>query len=158
MSNVLLNLLVQFSKTLVYSKIQFLIRKDFFSTFGLWAHTAQLAVFFLLPHRSRARKPPPPAGKITTASLLLHFPIKRFPSPSSIPGNRHLQSGGIEAPSTSVIEGRRPPLPHPHPIKGCPALSEDPHTSSAPSLSPHHALTTTLPSRVLRGISVFPFF
>jgi hypothetical protein len=82
-------------------------------------------------------------GKITVASLLLHFPTKRHPSPSSIPGNRCLQSGGIEAFSTPVIEGTRPPLPRLRPIKGRPALSEDPNTSSAPPLSPHHALTAT---------------
>jgi hypothetical protein len=53
------------------------------------ALTAQPTVFFLLPHRSKARKPPPPGGltpppwsapndlhrrKIMAASLLLHFP------------------------------------------------------------------------------------
>jgi hypothetical protein len=125
--------------------------------------SGQPAIFFLLLHRSRARKPPPPAGlvpppssapttstggKITTASLLLHFPTKRHPSPSSIHDNRCLQSGGIEAPSTPAIEGTRPPPPRLRPIKGRPALGEDPHTSSAPSLRPHRALAATLPSRV----------
>jgi hypothetical protein len=129
---------------------------------GLSAHMAQPAIFFLLRHRSRARKPPPPTGlgpppwsapttstgeKITTASLLLHFPIKLCPSPYSIPGNRCLQSGGIEAPSTPANEGTRPPLPRLCPIKGHPALGEDPHTSSAPSLSPHQALAAALLSR-----------
>jgi hypothetical protein len=69
----ILNLLVQISKALVYSKIQFLIRKDFFLQLsaqsaqgpadpsGLLAHTAQPAVFFLLPHQSQAHKLPPPA-------------------------------------------------------------------------------------------------
>jgi hypothetical protein len=47
MSKFLLNLLVQISKALVYSKIQFLIRKDFFSTFG--------------PHNPASRLLPPPA-------------------------------------------------------------------------------------------------
>jgi hypothetical protein len=97
----------------ILKKIQFLIRKDFFqlsaqrpaSPSGLLAHMAQSAVFFILPHQSRACKPPLPAGltpppwsasttstgeKIIAASLLLHFPIKRHPSPSSIPDNRCL--------------------------------------------------------------------
>jgi hypothetical protein len=78
--------------------------------------------------------------KIMAASILLHSPIKRRHSPSSITGNRRLQSGAIEAPSTQAIEGARPPLPHLHPIKGCPALGEDSHTSNAPSLSPQRAL------------------
>jgi hypothetical protein len=128
MSKFLLNLLVQISKALVYSKIQFLIKKDFFQ---LSAHMAQPAAFFLLPHWSRARKPPPPAGlapppwsapttstggKIPAASLL-HFSIMRRPSSSSIPDNRRLPSGGIEAPSTLAIEGTRPPPASPPPNK-----------------------------------------
>jgi hypothetical protein len=171
-SKFLLNHLVQISKALVYSKNQFLIKKDFFQLSAQSAqlpagpsgpsfHTAYPAVIFLLLHRSRARKPPPPAGlalpprsslttstegKITAASLLLHFPIKQHPPPSSIPGNRCLQSGGIEAPSTPAIEGTRPPPPHLHPIKHRPALGEEPHNFSAPSLSPHRALTATLSS------------
>jgi hypothetical protein len=79
--------------------------------FGLSGYTAQPVVFFLLPHWSRARKPPPPASlapppwsapttstgwKIMAASLL-HSPIKRCPCPSSIPGNWCLQSGGTRA-------------------------------------------------------------
>jgi hypothetical protein len=76
------------------------------------------------------------------ALLLLHSPIKRRHSPSSIPGNRCLQSGGIEASSTPAIEGVRPPPPRLRPIKGRPTLSEDPHASNAPSLSPQRALAT----------------
>jgi hypothetical protein len=136
MSKFLLNLLVQISKASVYSKIQFLIRKEFFLQLSaqsaqrpagpssLLAHMAQAAVFFLLPHWSRVRQPPPPVGlalppwsalttstggKITAASLLFHFPIKQHPSPSSIPGNRRLESRGIEAPSTPAIEGTHLP-------------------------------------------------
>jgi hypothetical protein len=81
------------------------------------------------------------------ASLLLHSPIKQCHFPSSIPGNRRLQSGGIEASSTPAIEGTRPPPPHLRPIKGRPAPSEDSHTSNAPPLSPQHAPTVALPSR-----------
>jgi hypothetical protein len=86
---------------------------------GLSTHLAKPAIFFLLPHQNRAHKPPPPAGpapppwsapttstggKIMVA-LLLISPINRRPSPSSIPGNWRLQSGGIEAPLTLAIEG-----------------------------------------------------
>jgi hypothetical protein len=49
--------------------------------------------------------------KIMAASLLLHSPIKRNHFPSSIPGNRCLQSRGIETSSTPAIEGTRPPRP-----------------------------------------------
>jgi hypothetical protein len=78
--------------------------------------------------------------EIIVASLLFISPLSgAFPS-SSISGNRRLQSGGIEAPSTPAIEGTRPPPPRLCPIKGRHTLGEDPHTSNAPPLSPHHAL------------------
>jgi hypothetical protein len=81
------------------------------------------------------------------ASIPLHSPIDWRHSPSSITGNRRLQSGATEAPSTPAIEGARPPLPRLRPIKDHPALGEDSHTSNAPSLSPQHALAVALPSR-----------
>jgi hypothetical protein len=81
------------------------------------------------------------------ASLLLHSPIKRRHFPSSIPGNRRLQSGGIEASSTPANEGTRPPPPLLRPIKGCPTLGEDSHTSNAPPLSPQRAPAAALLSR-----------
>jgi hypothetical protein len=84
--------------------------------------------------------------KITASSILLQSPIKWCHFPSSITGNRRLQHGAIEAPSTPAIEGARPPSPHLHPIKGCPALIEDSNTSNAPSLSPQCALAVTLSS------------
>jgi hypothetical protein len=46
--------------------------------------------------------------------------------PSSIPGNRRLQSGGIEASSTPATEGTRPPPPHLRPIKGRPPSVKTP--------------------------------
>jgi hypothetical protein len=76
----------------------------------LLAHTAQPVVFFLLPHRSGARKPPPPAGltpppwsalttstggKITAASLL-HFPIKRCPPPLQSSVTRAFNLGALK--------------------------------------------------------------
>jgi hypothetical protein len=100
MSKFLINLLLQISKDLVYSKIKLLFGKEIFLTFGPisptasrpirpfgpamahffsfqpaipphWASasqpaqltlTAQLAVFFRLPHRSQVHKTPPPAS------------------------------------------------------------------------------------------------
>jgi hypothetical protein len=86
MSKVLLNLLLQISKALVYSKIKFYSEKNFPVNFGPaaahffffstshspppphWASasqlaqptlTAQPATFFFLPHRSQARTAPP---------------------------------------------------------------------------------------------------
>jgi hypothetical protein len=84
-------------------------------------------------------------SKIMASSILLQSPIKRHHFPSSINGNRRLQSGAIEAPSTPALEGARPPLPRLRPIKACPALGEDSHTSNAPSLSPQHALAEAPP-------------
>jgi hypothetical protein len=81
------------------------------------------------------------------AALLLHSPIKRRHFPTSIPGNRHLQSWSIEASSTPAIEGTRPPPSRLRPINGHPALGEDSHTSNAPPLSPQRAPTVTLSSR-----------
>jgi hypothetical protein len=85
--------------------------------------------------------------KIMTSSILLQPPIKWRHFPSSITGNRRLQSEAIDAPSTPAIEGARPPPPRLRPIKGCPALGEDSHTSNAPSLSPQRALVVALLSR-----------
>jgi hypothetical protein len=202
MSKYLLNLLLQISKALVYSKIKFLFGKEFFlhfrpiRSFGpAMAHS--LFLFFstsrppcppppLLsplglglsaglahPHGPTDHLLPPPAPKpsaqaaaadrprtaprstpmtstgrkIMAASLLLHSPIKRRHFPSSILGNRRLQSGGIEASSTPAIEGTQPPPPRLRPIKGRPALGEDSHTYNAPPPSPQRATTAALLSR-----------
>jgi hypothetical protein len=81
-------------------------------------------------------------------SLLLHSPIKRHHFPSSIPGNRRLQSNGIEASSTLAIEGTWPPTPRLRHIKGHPTLGEDSHTSNAPPLSSQRApAAAAVPSR-----------
>jgi hypothetical protein len=161
----MLKFLLKISKALVYSKIKFLFRKEFFLHFrpkqpsGQLAHAAfrpshdppffstgrsplsplglDLSAGPARPHGPAGRLLPPPApkqcaqapttgrphaapwtalttsarGKITAASLLLHSPIKRRHSPSSIPGNRRLQSRGFEAFSTPAIEGTWPPPP-----------------------------------------------
>jgi hypothetical protein len=95
-------------------------QKIFFSTFGPIGPAASRPIQPFGPHGPVGRLLPPPTleqsaqvttigrpraapmvgptttigGKIIAASLLLHFPIKRRPSHSSIPGNRRLQSGG----------------------------------------------------------------
>jgi hypothetical protein len=100
------------------------------------------------PHAAPWSTPMTSTGrKIMASSILLQSPIKQCHFPSSITSNRRLQSGAIEAPSTPALEGARPPPLHLRPIKGCPALREDSHTSNAPSLSPQRALPVALLSR-----------
>jgi hypothetical protein len=179
MSKFLLNLLVQISKALVYSKIKFYSKKNSPVTFGpaaahfLFFSTSHFPPFPLglglsagpaHPHGPTGRLLPPAsepsahdvAGrpraapwstlttstrrKIMASSILLQSPIKRRHFPSSITGNRRLQSGAIEAPSTPAIEGARPPPPRLRTIKARPALGEDSYTSNAPSLSPQRAV------------------
>jgi hypothetical protein len=60
-SKFLLNLLVQISKALVYSKNQFLIKKDFFSTFGPIGLAASRRIRPFIPHSLPDRHLPPPA-------------------------------------------------------------------------------------------------
>jgi hypothetical protein len=61
MPKFLLNLIVQISKALVYSKIQFLIRKDFFSTFGPIGPVANRPIRPFGQHSPAGRLLPPPA-------------------------------------------------------------------------------------------------
>jgi hypothetical protein len=169
-SKFLLNLLVQIYKAFVNSKTLFYSKRNFpclsaqsaqlpAGPLGLLAHPAQPASFFLFQHRSRARKPPSPAGftlppwpSLTTSAEgkkspchpSFISPLYGTPSRLQSSGNRCLQSGSIEAPSTSSIEGTRPPLPRFHPTKGRQAPGEDPDTSNSPSLSPHCAHTIAL--------------
>jgi hypothetical protein len=84
--------------------------------------------------------------KKTDASIPLHSPINQRHSPSSNTGNRHLQTGAIEAPSTPTIEGAQPPPPLLHPIKGHPPSVKTPTPPTllllalnAPSSSPFRA-------------------
>jgi hypothetical protein len=74
-------------------------------------------------------------------------PLNDALSPLQSSGNRCLQTGSIEAPSTLAIQGTRPPAPRLRPIKGCPAPGEDLHTSNSLSLSPHQAHAIALPSQ-----------
>jgi hypothetical protein len=144
-SKFLLNLLVQISKALVNSKIQFLFRKDIFQLLaesaqqpagplGLLAHPAPHASFFhLQPKQSTQAAPaewprdapwPSPTtsaeGKTSPRQPYFISPLYGLPSPVQSSGNRRLQSGSIETPSTPTIEGTRPPPPRLRPIKGRP--------------------------------------
>jgi hypothetical protein len=69
---------------------------------GLSAHMAQQAVFFLLPHRSKARKPPPPAGRPCVAPMI---------GPGYL--HRRENNGRITPPSFSPLCGGLPPLQSP---------------------------------------------
>jgi hypothetical protein len=85
MSKFLLNLLLQISKVLIHSKIQFLIQKFFFLTFGpadLAAHSA------FGPAGPRwPPSPPPPAGRTKPLSLRVDsvFAEILFPFDSRLP-------------------------------------------------------------------------
>jgi hypothetical protein len=92
-------------------------------------------------------RPPPLKGKKSPRHLSIIFPLSGAPSLLQSSGNRHLQSGSIEAHSMLKIEGTRPPSPRLHPIKGCPTPDEVPHNSNSPSLSPHRAHIVALLSR-----------
>jgi hypothetical protein len=87
MSKFLLNLLVQISKTLVNLKIEFLIQKFLFFTFGpadLAAHSAFGPAGSRWPRYPRRPKPPSSAhpARSSVASLLEYaFPLgSRLPS------------------------------------------------------------------------------
>jgi hypothetical protein len=131
MSKYLLNLLVQISKAMVYSKIKFYSKKNFsrhfrpirpfrpsrgtfsfFSTgrfpstppmgLGLPAGPAQPATFFLLPHWSRAR-PAPPASLAPPPGSTLTPPLEEKKTAASIPFIPPL----LDAVSPSSIIGNR---------------------------------------------------
>jgi hypothetical protein len=134
------------------------------------AHLAQPAFFFLHLHRSRLRKPSPPADlappprSATTTSTegkkLPHHPSFISPlngalSPLQCPDHRRLQTRSVQAPSTPATEATRPPPPRLRPIKGRPTLGEDPHTSNTPSLSPHYTHATAVPPSVHCSLDAF---
>jgi hypothetical protein len=84
-------------------------------------------------------RPPPPKGKKLSHHPSCIYPLNSALSPLQSPITSAFNPRSIEAPSTPAIEGTRPPPPLLRPIKGCPTLSEYPHTSNTPSLSPHYA-------------------
>jgi hypothetical protein len=94
MSKFLLNLLVQISKALINSKIQFLIQKFFFSAFGPANLTGPLGLWPSRPHwplSSRGPKPSVPAqlARASVAYLRKYvFPfgscLPSWPAPSCL--------------------------------------------------------------------------
>jgi hypothetical protein len=94
MSKLLLNLLLQISKALVNSKIQFLIQKFFFLTFGpadLAAHSAfgPASPFASLPPQVKTAPADPPSPRVGRIFTGIHFPFWFAPfeltaSPSSL--------------------------------------------------------------------------
>jgi hypothetical protein len=85
MSKFLLNLLLQISKTLVNSKIQFLIQKFFFLTFGptdLAAHSAfgPASPLALLPLQAETAPAGPPSPHISRIFTGIRFPFWFAPS------------------------------------------------------------------------------
>jgi hypothetical protein len=106
MSKFLLNLLVEISKALVYSKIQFLFEKEFYSTFGPISPVARRPIRSFWPRAARQAEPthqamppfpflPHRAGSATTSSrtaaapwtppLLLPHPGAATVTPPSLP-------------------------------------------------------------------------
>jgi hypothetical protein len=156
MSKFLLNLLPPFSKALVNSKIQFLIRIFFSFTFDLPAHAATRPIrplgsrghpsFFLLAlaerrlsllsrHRTMGVAPllPPHARKPQRSPP--HNPIFNQPQlqPPSLP-----VMAAMKAAITAAACGFRPPPPPSWPYKRTPTLrwsTSLPHPSSSPPQS-----------------------
>jgi hypothetical protein len=113
-SKSILNLLVQISKALLYSKIQFLLQNEI--SFDFWpnrpsSQPTHPAFLFLLcteverahHHRPVGLTPPPwsapttsTKGKKIAMSPLLHSHINGALSPLQSFGNRHLQHGALK--------------------------------------------------------------
>jgi hypothetical protein len=81
-SKFLLTLLVQIYKALLNSKIQFLFRKDFFSTFGPTGQAASRPIQPFWPTRPHR----PPSSSITAPAHLFHRPS--FPSSARLAHTR----------------------------------------------------------------------
>jgi hypothetical protein len=85
MSKFLLNLLLQISKVLVNSKIQFLIQKFFFLTFGstnLVAHSvfAPASPLASLPPQAKTTPAGPPSPRVGRVFTRIRFPFWFAPS------------------------------------------------------------------------------
>jgi hypothetical protein len=112
--------------------------------------------FFFLPHRSRARTAPPPAGLAPPprSPRRLHQKRKMAASnPPSFPPIIRLHSPfnpAIEAPSSQKLRALGPPPPRLRPVKADPSHGEASHTSNDPSPSPHRALAVVLLSQGFR--------
>jgi hypothetical protein len=141
MSKFLLNLILQISKALVNSKIQFLIQKSFFLTFGPANFTGPLGLWPSQPRWPRCpRRPKPPSpahparasvaslqeyvfpfgSRLPSWSLLPHLFVKRAPAVSSVPHLRPPELGRAATtsrpPRTAQLHasGAAEPLPPRH--------------------------------------------
>jgi hypothetical protein len=138
MSKFLLNLLMQISKCLVYSKIQFLFEKKFSSTFGPIGPVASRPIRPFLPRAARQAEPTPQA-------VPRRFPFLP-PSPSRqrrrlLSRRRRAMDAAPPSSAPWSCNGRppltppRPPHPPPDHKKGYPhSRGAPPPFTSPPSL------------------------
>jgi hypothetical protein len=128
MSKFLLNLL-QIIKALVNSKIQFLIQKFFFLTFGptdLAAHSAfgPASPLASLPPRAETALAGPPSPRVSLVFMGIRFPFWFLPSELAASLLVSLPSGAELSVSSSSCAGRPLPLspvasghPAPHDLR-----------------------------------------
>jgi hypothetical protein len=115
MSKFLLNLILQISKALVNSKIQFLIQKFFFLTFSpadLMAHSAFGPAHPLASLAPQAETAPagPPIPCVDHVFMGIHFPFWFAPSELAASPLVSLPSGAELSVSSSSRAGRPLPL------------------------------------------------
>jgi hypothetical protein len=131
MSKFLLNLLVQISKVLINSKIQFLIQKFFFFAFGPANLTGPLGLWPSRPRwplSSRGPKPSLPAQLACASVAYLRKYV--FPFGSHLPSWPPPSRLSVKwAPVVSFVFSTMPPLPAPPaPHLGCRrAITAPPH-------------------------------
>jgi hypothetical protein len=98
MSKFLLNLLLQISKALVNSKIQFLTQKFYFLTFGpadFVAHSAfgPASPLASLPPQAETAPAGPPSPRVSHVFTGIHFPFWFAPSELAASPSSHCQAG-----------------------------------------------------------------
>jgi hypothetical protein len=145
MSKFLLNLLLQISKALVNSKIQFLILK-FFSLLSARPTPrpvrplAQPAHQPRCPHRPKSSRPAHPAHASVASSRKIHFLFRITPSRA---GRLSLISLSTGPHLSDSPPSPRRPTPVRNPLRRCPAPRMPPSFYSPPSsLSPLNHLQT----------------
>jgi hypothetical protein len=152
MSKFLLNILLQISKVLVNSKIQFLIQKFFFLTFGpadLTAHSAFGPAGPRWPPFSRRPKPTgrpiPLSPRIDSVFAEIRFPFWLAPSELAASSSSLYQAGPGYQLSPSPLAARACPRRHrslattrrPAPCLGCRrAVTPHLHSPLIPLLNP----------------------
>jgi hypothetical protein len=135
MSKFLLNLLLQISKALVNSKIQFFIRK-FFSLLSArptpWPvrPLAQPAHRLRRPRRLKSSRPAHPARASVTSSRKICFPFRNTPSRA---GRLSLVSLSTGPHLSDSPPSPRQPTPVRNPLR-CRSPAPLPHVSDAPEL------------------------